>query len=179
MDHTNTKRKHDSLMLDIETLGTKPGYVVWELAACRFNATTGEVGDTFSTVISVDDAKLQGLKIDPETVQWWEDHGGIHQDNALPLRETLECLVSFVDTSPPNKFWSWGIAFDFPLLEAAFDAVGINLPWRYWQVYDARTTWKLAFPERKRSEASHGALDDCIKQVESLSEAVAMLKLTL
>ena len=171
--------QYPDLMLDTETLGTKPGYVIWEIAACRFDATTGAVGDTFSAVISVDDAKLQGLKVDPETVQWWEDHGGIHQDNAQSIKEALDSFVSFINANSPEKFWSWGIAFDLPLLEAAFDAVGMKPPWKYWQVYDARTTWKLAFPKTKRTGASHGALDDCIKQVESLSEAIIALKLTL
>ena len=55
------------LMVNVETLGKKPGFVVFEIAAVAFDPETMEALEEFEIVIEVEDAKRYGMKVDPET----------------------------------------------------------------------------------------------------------------
>src|SRR3990167_10729452 len=54
------------LMLDIETLGTRPGAVVMSAALVRFSDEA-----SCSVNLSVPDQQALGLEVDPQTHTWW------------------------------------------------------------------------------------------------------------
>lgn len=48
------------VMLDIETLGTKPGCMVLSVGACTFNLATGEIGDEFYMTLQMNPQQAVG-----------------------------------------------------------------------------------------------------------------------
>ena len=60
-----------SLMIDIETLGTRAGCVVLSIGACEFSAKG--IGEQFYTAICPQSCVDWGLKIEPRTTLWWMD----------------------------------------------------------------------------------------------------------
>jgi Exonuclease. len=160
-------------MIDIETLGTEPGCIIFSVGAVTFDADG--VTDELLLSINLSSAQAAGLEVDANTVEWWlqqspeaqaQLQGGDSLDSAL---NGLKGFVSGADT-----FWACSPAFDMVLLNAAFDAVDLETPWRFYQCRDYRsfretlTTW----PEREQESVDHNALDDARYQAECLIEAV-------
>ena len=161
-------------MIDIETLGTEPGCIVWEIGAMEFDLRTRATGRTFWETINVDDAKARGLVEELATRLWWDQRGGIQQ--APPLCSTVEALdllTHWIESVKPENIWAWGSHFDIPLIEAAYRTAKKSraYPWKYHQVSDARTVWKLAFGDRRHGPRTHGALADVSAQIGDLCAA--------
>lgn len=57
-------------MLDIETLGTRPGSVVFEIGCVLFDEH--RIINGFEVIIDIENAKTWGLFEEPETLAWWE-----------------------------------------------------------------------------------------------------------
>lgn len=165
----------NDMMIDLETLGLRPGSVFHEIAAASFDIRTGQVGQTFYGQITIEDAWLHGLTSDPETRQWWEAKGGPRQDEAAPFRCVLDRFLDFYSDNLPERVWAMGSDFDFPILAHGFEAARMDRPWEYWRQRDARTAWDLAFPGRRRDPAAHVALDDALAQVGDLRAALREL----
>ena len=69
-------------------------------------------------------------------------------------------------------FWSQG-SFDYNILENAYNACNLELPWKFWQVRDSRTLFdvfniNLKTLEVNDSGHSHNSLNDAYKQVTGL-----------
>lgn len=142
------------VMVDIETLGTKPGSVILAIGACFFNAKTGKIGDSFYHTVDLKSAMDAGLTIDPSTIKGWMSQGDAARNAAMagqrPLALALQdfsewCLgrhyedpntevgTSSLRTFRPENICMWANAatFDNVLLGAAYDAVGALQPWTY------------------------------------------------
>jgi len=160
------------LMIDIETLGLRPDAVIFELAAVAFDPTTGDHGQSFKAEINIEDAYLHRLTSDEETRRFWDERGGPRQGEAQPLRVVLDHLAGFIGDMNPKAIWSWGSDFDFPILGNAYLRAGLDCPWRHYQQRDARTVYKLVFPEEKRRGIDHNALNDCLRQIKDIAFAI-------
>lgn len=145
------------------------------------------------------------LRRDPRTVQWWSEQSEEAQaafDNPVDLREALTSLTMWVDqicdpqavmVRPTGgwrhiRIWSHGAAFDPPILAAAYEAVGLPVPWYYRAPRDTRTLFDLvgitdhsAHLATYATGTYHHALDDAICQARAVcaawppSEPVALL----
>src|SRR5262245_9291276 len=104
------------VMVDIETLGTRPGSVVLSVAAVRFNAR-GTYAE-FHRAINIFDSLMAGLTIDPATVSWWRQQSE-QSRRALgfvdPLSGVLRDLTAFLATDRPLRMWAKGPDFDLVL----------------------------------------------------------------
>ena len=170
----------NAIMLDIETLGVKPGCVVLSIGAVEFDTTTGELSKEFEIVINANDACAQGLTIEPSTVMWWMDQSESARDavmqGTITLRAGLAQLVAAFDWN--KRVWCNGASFDFPILEAAYCAAGLEQPWKFWNCMCFRTIKNLV-PKRVydtvkvEPAVAHRALDDAKAQALTL---VALLK---
>jgi len=155
-------------MIDIETLGTRPGDIIVSIGAVEFDLTASKLGREFYCVIHAGNAAQHGLKIEASTVMWWLTqseqarkqiaHGGI------PLREALENFSAWA----PNdmKPFGNGASFDLSLLRANYAAVGLPTPWKFWNERCYRTVKAMntAVPEDERQGTFHNALDDAKHQ---------------
>lgn len=164
------------LMIDIETLGTVPGSIIFEIAAVSFNPNTYEVKDTFHTFISPQSCRDAGLVSDESTEEFWLERGvteislnRAHCDNILAAE--LLHLDAWIYAVNPKLIWCKGLDFDLPLLKAAFAAVGRDQPWKYYQGKDLRTVWSEAFPSTWEKSEDHSALNDCYNQITLLRKA--------
>lgn len=163
------------LMLDIETLGTTPGCVVLSIGAVEFdlNGITGE----FHAHIDVPSCIEAGLQMEASTVMWWLDQSKEAQE-ALLKAETfplVDVLAALTDTFEWQdlRVWANGASFDFPILDAAYKAVGKKAPWPYYNQMDFRTLKNMVGKKnfdllRVRSGVAHDALDDARAQALSM-----------
>lgn len=168
-------------MIDIETLDTVPGAVIFEIGALEFDPHTGETFREFHESIRIEESLHYGLTQDAETLEWWAKQGGVPMPAivfAASAVEVWDMLSFWIKKLEPEAVWAWGSHFDIPIMEAAWRVVKKNrkYPWAYWQVRDARTVWKIAMGERKHAKASHCALSDCRDQVADLHRAFRKLQ---
>jgi hypothetical protein len=167
-------------MVDIETLGTDPGAVILSVGAVTWDIDpNGEavLGDEFHTSIDSDSAERAGLETDPETVEWWEgqpdtareilDGGRVLPRGLLDFAEFVESRGGFAEV------WANSPRFDCCLLEVAYDRVGMDLPWRFFEEADVRTLKKLPqWPDLDREGTHHDALDDARYQARCVAETL-------
>lgn len=164
---TDPTRK-TAVMIDLETLDTKPSAVITSIGAVRFDPYSTWVA-TWDFHIHVAVASQRGRTIDAGTVIWWLRQSDaarsalvIGQDDAADLTLALEALASFIDGA--NEVWCNGASFDLPILASAYAGLGDKTPWDYWQERDLRTL-KALHPQRiERAGTHHNALDDALHQ---------------
>jgi len=140
------------LMIDIETAGLKAGCPVLQIGAIPLKRLYRNYSPTssrpfFYSGISLRSNEAAGLAADKETLAWWSK-----QDSALfdevfsgtgKLKEILEAFhlycTHLIEPEEELIVWCCGTDFDFPILEAAFVAVGVPVPWKYHAKRDYRT----------------------------------------
>jgi DNA polymerase III epsilon subunit-like protein len=161
-----------NLMIDIETLGTKPGCAILSIAAVPFGPES-EFFSEFYQRIDKDSNIDIGLISDPVTLSWWakqsvesyaEAFGG-----TLHIREVLQSFYQYCKQFDKLRVWGNGASFDAPILEAAFAAAGMKAPWKYYDSMCYRTMKNL-FPHVPftRTGTAHNALEDAKSQADHL-----------
>ena len=161
-------------MIDIETLGTKPGSIVWEIGAVSFRFGEFEVVDRHSAIIDVTDALKYGLTVDAETVAWWRGRGWIEQEKAVGMANAMDNFASWI--RGVDKLWAWGMDFEAPLLSAVIESLARKVPWHGRRWRDARTVWALSKPDDEWHQGVvHRALPDAEDQLKELAEAYGIL----
>lgn len=162
-------------MLDLETLGTAPGCVVLSIGAVFFDPLVG-LGPELYGVLSTQSCKDNGLKVDVNTQQWWSKQSDEAQQvlrdaeapEAAPLVDGLQAFTKWVkETRSADVFvWGNGSDFDQPIITAAYNAIGMNPPWRFWNNRCFRTLKALypQVPAPARIGTYHNALDDAKTQ---------------
>ena len=185
---TKPTKMHD-LMIDIETMGTKPYSAIVSIGACFFDIETGDIGPKFYEVVSIDSCQKLGMNLDAATMQWW-----MKQDEAAkkiffgfkrPVIDVMKDFQKFCSEYVSKKVlrpWGNGSSFDITLMESAFELTGVECPWNFWNVRDVRTIVALgsgisdAKNTIKREGTYHNALDDAIHQVKYVSEIYRTLR---
>ena len=156
------------IIIDIETLGTKPGCPIIEIGACALDPA-GVIVANFSRRVPhqhlsfavVKEGSAQSLYDENDftrTCRWWVDS----EERAETLMKILSpsccvqdncALYEFCDwlkgqvagIDPENiRVWANGPAFDISILCWAFDYYGIARPWICWQERCVRTALELA-----------------------------------
>jgi len=168
------------LMLDIEALGLKPGAAITEIAAQYFNPYTETLGPAIQILVKVQSPFL----IDPETLAWHEEEGTYPRDEeqealAKPPALALFAFDQFLKQhGRPDVFWSWGSTYDFPLMEAVYQATQplSGAPWQYWQAQCARTAFKTLLPLTPPTPKIHNAAADVTIQIKDLTTAFHVIR---
>lgn len=166
------------LMLDIETLSTRPDAAVFEVAIAEFTLEN----------LSVSPANLRRWMckpstghIDPETVAWWMD-----DKRATHAKFILSCPVSEATVAagiqaylervkeehPKIRLWAMPTSFDCVILQSFLQRNGCDLPIDFRQWRDVRTILELAgWPKEPSGLKAHTAAGDCQNQISQLVEA--------
>tara|TARA_Y100001938_G_scaffold145590_1_gene222589 strand:+ start:779 stop:1378 length:600 start_codon:yes stop_codon:yes gene_type:complete len=180
-----TQLVFNEIMIDLETLGTKPGSAIVSIGACAWSQDHDEIGPTFYTNVNAKSCQQAGLTLDAETVLFWmkqneQARAALTTGSALPLAVALEQLTAFVvsvrQALPGRKdlgIWGNDNTFDIVLTEAAYDTVDKVYPWNFWESRSVRTHVahgrRLGFDPKKdmpREGTYHNALDDAIHQAK-------------
>lgn len=165
----------ERVMIDIETLGLEPGAAIISMGACRFCPEKGVVGETFYVEIDTDSCCDAGLEIDEETYEWWQqqDIALAPLNGGISLSEALTKLKDYVGDA--DEVWAKSPSFDCEILETAYDEVGLNEPWKYYQERDVRTLSSLpSAVEIEMDGREHHALDDAVHQAEEVAATIAL-----
>lgn len=171
------------IMLDIETLGIRPGCAILSIGAVAFDPM-GELpawvsinyAGAFYRVISLQSCEQAGLHLDAETVAWWMNQSSkarevFSEDRAkTSLPDALQELTQWLSQYRGNPIWTKGAGFDFPVIAAAYRATGGDIPWNYREEHCYRTLkncWS-SITEPARMGIAHHALDDALHQARHL-----------
>lgn len=180
--------RHAHVMIDIETLSTRPTAAVVAIGAVAFDPDAGpDAVDPGAHGIEILVRPTSGRgHIDPDTLAWWVEQSeparqrlaaAVFKGVTLPL--ALFRLSSwFHDCVHPEAcVWAHGAGFDPPILEHHFGESGIVPPWNYRRVRDTRTLYMLASdgvaPEIPFLGTPHSALDDAAHQARQVCVAFA------
>lgn len=157
-DSANSETMFTHLMVDLETMGKKPG----------------------APIVSI------GARPDASTILWWlkqapEARSAIVMDDTVGLVETLEQFLDFIAENAANgsknvQLWGNGSSFDCSLLEAAFELADTPFPIPHWNYRDVRTVVELGKAVGLNSSYDipfegdkHNALADARHQVKYVS----------
>jgi hypothetical protein len=161
-----------SVMLDLETFGTRPGSVIRAIGAVKFSG--GQITDRFYQRIDAQSCVDAGLKMDVSTVQWWlaqTDAARLEMTlPGVPLSTALQCFTTWFGPDPEVDVWGNGATFDNILLTAAYEALNLPRPWHTFRDRCYRTVKNL-FPQVKIERGAgthHNALDDAAAQAAHL-----------
>lgn len=185
-DSVNSETMFTHLMVDLETMGKKPGAPIVSVGAIFFDPARGKTGAEYYQVINLESSMSFGARPDASTILWWlkqspEARSAIVVDDTVGLVEALEQLLDFIAENAANgsknvQLWGNGSSFDCSLLEAAFELADTPFPIPHWNYRDVRTVVELgkAVGLNSRYEIpfegeQHNALADARHQVKYVS----------
>lgn len=169
-----------NIMLDIETLGSKPGSVITSIGAVKFG--DGVITDRFYRRIDPQSCVDVGLKMDVSTVLWWmkqsdEARAEFEGESTYINIALIEFSDFIADKAAKDEalVWGNGAAFDNALLSAAYDAINWPRPWKYSNDRCYRTV-KALYPTipLQRTGVHHNALNDAESQAMHLMEMISV-----
>jgi len=173
-------QKYTDLMIDIETIDVLPTSAILTIGAQGFNPFSDKFTDvTFYKRLTLE--SQADRTIDDGTVAWWGNQSADAQEEALSdgddrvdIKPALQELSKIAWKH--KRIWANGITFDMVILENAMRQYGVNCPWKFWQVLDARTIYKLT--NAKPLGNNHNALADCVNQIDTLQQSIQQLGIT-
>ncbi len=178
------------IMLDLETLGTRPDAAIIQIGAVLFEPVSGGKildGKGFDKHVLLQDG---GGSIDHGVVAFWFQEASVaSMGKALSTRafSLPEVLKKFVEWPAAVHDLSWeaieGIwanpsDFDFPILKSAFARLGVDVPWDRRITRDARMLFTLVGGKPEidwTGMTPHDAFDDAVGQAQQVQKAMGML----
>lgn len=180
-----------NIMLDLETLGTKPGCKILSIGATVF-AITVRTNFTNSFYIRCASA-YQKLDTDAATEDWWakqdpevraEAFGGTEHLH-IALAKFSEWVAYLKEELQLKKIriWCKGATFDAPIMEYAMEVYGVRPPWKFWEIACFRTLAdlgiSLGIDADKFDGDKHNALHDAINQAAHAEKILNVLKFSV
>lgn len=159
-----------NIMIDLETLGTKPNSVTLSVGAVVFDKEG--IHDKYYANIDLGDSLKKGYDVDASTVYWWlkqsAEAGCILSSNLKPVRTVLIDLQFFFKKHTPKEVWANSPSFDLVMLKNAFNKENLDVLWNFWDERDYRTFLNLTKQERIHPTVVHNALEDAIAQATTV-----------
>lgn len=157
------------VMLDLETLGNAPGCAIVAVGAVCFGS--GMIKSEFYRRVDVESCVQMGLIIDPATVLWWlKQNDAARLELTKPGKHLAEVLQDFTKwlSGHEVELWGNGSDFDNAILAAAYRAIQVPQPWKYWdnRCYRTIKAHYAHIPTDKKN--GHNALEDARNQAEHL-----------
>lgn len=166
------------IMVDLETLDTRPSSIILSIGACKVNwGGDFEPTHDFYRIISVESCKEVGLTESASTRAFWngqpEEARKVFTDPNVSLLQGLSDFANYLRTFGVSKVKLWGNGSDFDnvILTHAYDKLGLNAPWRFYNNRCFRTvrkTFSHLIEEPDRTGTHHNALDDAKFQARIL-----------
>lgn len=166
--------KFNDIMHDLETLGQTPGCVFFSIGAVAFNAEG--LGKEFYTLINIGDCIDNGLFKEKSTEDWWAKQSPearkeliAAEKSKVTLKKALTEYGKFIASVGAPKFiriHGNGSDFDNAIVAAGCHAIGMPLPWQFWNNRCHRTNKAKGGRslEPQRQGTYHNALDDAKHQ---------------
>lgn len=176
-----------NIMLDLETLSTRMNAAILTIGAARF--TEDRIEDyTFYRAVTLDSNTRLGRHIDGGTVAWWMAQDDVVRAAAFADPSAVDLAVALVEfatwfrgaatartgEAEPVYLWGNGANFDVSILQSAYEATDMPVPWGFRDVRCMRTIRALAGASciaRPEVGHAHNALDDARAQAMWLQAA--------
>ena len=171
-------------MLDLETLGTRPGCVVLTFGAVKFDPyTLQEPGPGMYCRLDADEQIERGREVQEDTLQWWMNRAEEIREEAIGAGDRISIEQFYKDLNRflvgVNNIWAQGPVFDIAILENLYRQYGWPTPWQFWQIRDSRTLFGVhGDPRVKGREGHHNALADCVYQAQGVQQIYRRLGIT-
>lgn len=178
-----------NVMIDLETLGTRPGCQILSIGAVAFDPQTQKLGPELYKVVTRASQMKLNLHEDPATVAWWTKQSEaarqvlldatVPAKHAVPLSAALDHLRDYLSQFglPSVRVWGNGADFDNAILTSCYAAVGDDVPWKFFNSRCYRTL-KALLPGAKPTRVGtyHNALDDAKTQAIHAIQLLRPLK---
>lgn len=181
------------------------------IAGTFYIATDNPVTDRFRVAgcVGAIETLMYPLQRDPDTERWWSEQSVEAQaafTDPVDLKVALIRLTQWImdiaypherglpvpenddiNPSPDLRIWSHGPQFDISILAAAYEAVGLPVPWHYRAPRDTRTAFDLAGIDDHSTWLKqypgplgipHHSLDDSICQARAVCAAYGRLRIS-
>ncbi len=178
------------VMLDLETLGTRPDAAIIQIGAVLFEPFSGGKvlnGKGFMRHVLVQDG---AGSVDHATIAWWlleasaAKMGKALADRAVTLADALEDFLRWptraheLSWEAITGIWAKPATFDLPIMSSAYAALGHRPPWDRRATKCAQTLFALAGgrPDIDLTGLTpHDALDDAVGQAQQVQAAMGVL----
>lgn len=193
MENKEVKAKYKDIMLDIETMATRPDAVIVSIGAVFFDLDDPDnlYGPEFYQCIDMNSCAEKGLQFDAGSISFWLSNKVTEQarqdlfKDATSLENALRLFSVFTKHEQAKKnvaVWGNGVGFDNTILRNAYKACNMKTPWHYRDDRDVRTL--VAFGKSigmnknhvERDGTYHNAVDDAKHQVKYCSEIYQRMK---
>lgn len=187
------------IIIDIETLGTKPNSPIIEIGACAIDNRTGAITANFSRrvptglIFDIDHGSFDFADADTRATLLWWTGDPVRRETLRKIMSRSACihehaaLYEFcdwmiqrnVEADGNLRVWANGPQFDLVILQSAFDRYGIQRPWICWQERCVRTALEQAGYEKGsvgwiELGPRHRALNDARHEARKLYYAGAL-----
>ena len=187
MQKTDPKQTCD-VVIDLETLGRKPGCPVLEVGVALVQANGTGYGRAFFPNLR-EQIDLMGAKPDAETIMWWMSPAltrardrqveEFERSGSYATATILMRLNSFVVEhrgSRDLRVWGNGASFDLGILKELYDCASVKPFWEFWEERDLRTLVDLAGgkPDVGENDLPHSGVADAIHELEILRRVLGI-----
>lgn len=170
------------LMIDIETLSTKPNALVLSIGMCWFDRAHPD-DEVIALPIIYPTLSQEDSHIDPQTVRWWmkqtDSARGVFDDIVEDKR--ISCTDAAIDVGEAvnnaDRIWAKDPDFDCVIL-SHFVNQQVNFDWPFWKNRSVRTMLDTV-PVAKNMEfegTQHDALADAVHQAKQMQLCYTILK---
>ena len=181
----------NNVMIDIETLSTKPNAKILSIAAIRFDPNLPihdinyyfENNLTFYKKINLNSLNIGKWDVDQNTLNWWKKQKKEVYDEAFNgtrtnITQILLELKTFINYD--DIIWANSPSFDCVILKNTFNTFNQQIPWHWWNQRDLRTALHLAKINSKKEQENinfiqHNPLHDCFFQILLLKKSYKIL----
>lgn len=171
-----------NVMLDLETLDTRPGGVILSIGAVYFDKY--DTYEEFHEIINLQSSLAAGLIMSPDTQAWWTKRSEearktlitAQNNEGKDLVEVLNLFSAFCKKDV--KMWGNGSDFDNMMLGYVYEKLNVPLPWKYYNNRCYRTLKNLRKDIKlARVGTYHNAVDDARTQAEHAGRIMVEMKL--
>jgi hypothetical protein len=167
------------IMLDLETLGTRPSSIVVSIGATRFDPNSGATGGRFYAVPNRIEQRMAKRTEENETLAWWARQEPEAQrvlvEDQEPVTDALWRLARFIGPGVQGV-WGNGAAFDNAILASLYQTFDLEVPWPFWIDRCFRTLKAIGKANDVKPPpflgTPHNALDDALHQAAHLQRIV-------
>lgn len=123
------------VVIDIETMGLSPRALVRSVALHFFNPWGDDEPRSVTYYLSVQEQRLMGREVDPETMMWWMQQSGRARDRFCdPTKASgdveltdVRGLADKLSELTDHEVWCKPLHFDVPILVSLLAEVGVTL----------------------------------------------------
>ena len=184
---TTTRRIYTKdVMIDIETLSTRPNAAIVSIGAIKFNRNTEvprlEDMNQFYVRVSRESCETTGMHVDPATIEWWskQDRDIRYEalENPIDRLTIKDALMKLAEWFKGTQYiWGHGDDFDCVVLSEAYKLCDMKVPWDFWNTRDTRTLFDIAGIRNSDLPANdkHHPIHDCYRQIVGVRKALSSL----